>query len=100
MIDWSSIPFVQKVVKKERIVMSAMDEIESLKLKIAYALESGTQVKDEAEDVAQKLNEIVSELENINSDLEDNQSTLENIEENLNALDEQKSLADDLGISN
>ena len=78
--------------------MSVNSELDSLKSTIEDALESGVQIKEEAEDKAQRLTEVVSELETINSDLEDNKSTLDSIQENLDALDQQKNEAEDLGV--
>ena len=78
--------------------MSVYEQLDSLKSTIAEALDSGTKVRDDAEDKAQQLSEIVSELETINSDLEDNQTALDNLQENLDALETQKNEAEDLGI--
>ena len=95
MIDWSSIPFVRKFISKEMVVMSLLD---SLKATIEEALELGTQIKDDAEDRAQRLNEVVSELETINGDLEENKNALDSIQDNLDALETQKNDAEDLGV--
>jgi len=78
--------------------MSVHSEIDSLKGKIAEALESGRGVMSDAEYKVSELNDIISELELINSHLEDNESALDDLQDNLDALDAQKDNAEEHNI--